>query len=419
MTPRSPHYLVVAFFLFSGAATIGCSEDAASDSASDSVDSVPPTDGNTSTPDMRSPDDASVPTDGNEPTDADTRPPAMAVECILPPAAPHHPELPRLTVDTTMPAVTGRTIEVSAGDDLQAALDEAVPGDEVVLEAGAVFRGSWSLPAKSGDGWTIIRSANLDQLPPEGQRVSPRDAEHLAILETGRGRALTIEPGSQRYRIMGLEIRAGDGVEVTSVVDVGTTAASSVEEQPKDIVIDRCWIHGAPTENARQGITLNSRDTAIMGSYIDDIKADGQDSQAINSIHGAGPFRIVNNFLEGAAENIMFGGGTPSLEGVIPSDIEICGNYFFKRPEWRDDRWSVKNLFEIKAAKRVLLSANVLEGSWTNGQIGWAIILKTGDSSPVDSEDITITHNVIRDINHGVRASPRCVSHLGLWQSSL
>src|SRR5262245_43933104 len=43
------------------------------------------------------------------------------------------PELPRRTVDTRMPPVTGRTIQVHAGDNLQQALNAANRGDEVVI----------------------------------------------------------------------------------------------------------------------------------------------------------------------------------------------------------------------------------------------------------------------------------------------
>src|SRR5262245_44438950 len=50
------------------------------------------------------------------------------------------PELPRVFLDTTYnPKVTGKTISVGAGGDLQAALDQAQPGDVISLQAGATF----------------------------------------------------------------------------------------------------------------------------------------------------------------------------------------------------------------------------------------------------------------------------------------
>src|SRR5205085_10690078 len=57
------------------------------------------------------------------------------------------PELPRLYIDTTFPPTPGVTINVPAGGDLQAALNQARPGDQLVLQAGATFIGNYVLPA--------------------------------------------------------------------------------------------------------------------------------------------------------------------------------------------------------------------------------------------------------------------------------
>jgi hypothetical protein len=45
---------------------------------------------------------------------------------------------------------TGSTIVVGAGGDLQAALNQAQPGQVVQLQAGATFDGNFVLPTKTG-----------------------------------------------------------------------------------------------------------------------------------------------------------------------------------------------------------------------------------------------------------------------------
>src|SRR5713101_2202302 len=72
---------------------------------------------------------------------------------------PIAPAPPRVYLDTTYTPPSGRTISLRAGADLQAALNSAQPGDTITLEAGAVFRGNFTLPKKQGSDWIVIRSA--------------------------------------------------------------------------------------------------------------------------------------------------------------------------------------------------------------------------------------------------------------------
>jgi hypothetical protein len=74
----------------------------------------------------------------------------------------------------------------------------------------------------------------------------------------------------------------------------------------------------------------------------------------------------------------------------------------------------VKNLFELKYARRVLLEGNVLEHIWPSEpdvaggpQHGWAILLTVrdegGGASWAAIEDVTIRNNVIRHANCGIQ----------------
>src|SRR3954451_5210779 len=76
-----------------------------------------------------------------------------------PGGVPNAPELPRTYLDTHYSPPTGNTISVPQGGDLQAALNAAQPCDVISLAAGAVFTGTFTLPAKSGSCWITIRSS--------------------------------------------------------------------------------------------------------------------------------------------------------------------------------------------------------------------------------------------------------------------
>ena len=322
------------------------------------------------------------------------------------------PELPRRRVDTAMPKQTGRTIAVPAGGDLQRAINDAQPGDTVVLAAGATFTGTVVLPEKKGTGWIVITSSAEGKLPPPGTRVTPAHAKHMPKLVTDRNvqPALRTRHGAHHYRFIGIEFTARPEVKrVSAIVEVSHKIAR-LEDVPSHFVFDRVYIHGNAKLNSQRGLTLNARSAAVIDSRIEDCHVHGFDSQAIAVWNGPGPYKIENCFLEGGSENIMFGGARTSAECMVPSDIEIRRCHFYKDPAWSKlkypNNWVIKNLFEIKTARRVLLEANVLENCWAEGQTGYAFVLKSSSPSqgqPWDTTcDITIRNNRIINCQNGV-----------------
>jgi hypothetical protein len=347
--------------------------------------------------------------------------PAAALAVLLLPAgaargpapATKAAERPRVFLDTTCVPSAGRTLAVAAGGDLQDALDGARPGDVITLEAGATFRGPFTLPRKPGAGWIVIRTAASDtDLPPPGTRVDPSDARLMPKLEAASGSVVQTAPGAHHYRFIGIEIRPKSGTFLYNLVLLGGTQAT-LEQQPDHIIFDRCYLHGDPQKGTRRGIALNSRSTAVIDSWLSDFKEVGADSQAIAGWNGPGPFKIVGNHLEGAGENVIFGGTAPSIRDLVPSDIEIRLNHFFKPMAWKagdasyeGTPWTVKNLFELKNARRVLVENNLLENNWVNAQNGFGILLTVRtelDAAPwAVVEDVIFTDNVVRRTASGV-----------------
>jgi hypothetical protein len=313
----------------------------------------------------------------------------------------------------------GSTVPVNSGGDLQAALDSASPGDTLVLEAGATFTGNFVLPNKTGTGCIVVRTSTQDSNLPEGVRVTPADASKLArVVTPGNGLpALRTETRAHNYHLIGLEIMPESPTsEVYDLISLGggSSVQTTLDEVPRDIIIDRCFIHAWPDANFKRGIGLNSAHTCIISSHISDFHSDFQDSQAIGGYNGPGPFRIINNRLEGGAENIMFGGGVPSINGLVPEDIIIRGNHFFKPLVWKADDpgntgytpW-VKNLFEIKNGRNVTLEGNLLENNWVGAdQHGFAVVLtprSEGGAVPwAVVERVRIRSNIFRHVGGGV-----------------
>ncbi len=322
-------------------------------------------------------------------------------------------ELPRVLVKSSMadtPA-PGHTRIVKQGENLQHAIDTAVCGDTLQLQAGATFQGQFQLANKSCDDshWIILRTSAPDgSLPAEGVRLTPcyagvaslpgrpdfqcsSVANVLARIEfAGKGGSgpLMFQAGASHYRFVGLEIaRANSDASITALISARDNATVH------HIIFDRVWLHGTAQGETRRGVALRSMTyVAIVDSFFSDfhcvaVTGSCTDAQAITGGSGddpGGPYKIVDNFLEAAGENILFGGGAAT---TTPADIEIRHNHLFKPTIWMEGQpgfvggvsgkpFIVKNHFELKNAQRVLFEENLLENVWGGfSQTGFSILL--------------------------------------------
>ncbi len=336
------------------------------------------------------------------------------------PRADTLPQLPREFVDTAIVPSPGRTLAVTSGGDFQDALDQARPGDEIVLAAGAVYRGPFILPNKTtGSGWITIRSNAVGrEFPSPGTRMQPSLAAKMPKLVSSRHSVIVAERRAHHFRFIGIEIKPAEETFIRDLVVLGNNTGRSVEDLPHHIILDRCFVHGDPKRGARRGLAMNGRHLAVIDSYFSDFKEVGQDSQAVAGWGGSGPFKVVNNFLQGAGENLLFGGGDPSIHNLVPSDIEIRGNHVAKplawkpgEPEHDGSNWQVKILFELKNARRVLVDGNLFEYNWQHPGYGFGITFtvrnEEGRSPWAVIEDVTFTNNIVRH-------SPSAVNIMGL-----
>ena len=229
------------------------------------------------------------------------------------------PALPTTFVDTSLVPSTGQTIQVGAGGDLQAALNSAQPGDVVSIAPGATFVGNFTLPKKAGDGWITVRSAAPDEsLALPGTRVTPAQAAAMPkLISPNSAPTVTAAPGAQGYRLIGLDVSVAPSVNtIVNIVAFGGEQ-TSLADTPRNLIIDRSYIHGQPQTNTFRGVLLNSAQSAVIDSHVSEIHVNGFDSQAILGFNGPGPFKIVNNRLEASGENIMFGGADPKTPGPL------------------------------------------------------------------------------------------------------
>ena len=414
------------------------------------------------------------------------------------------------------PLASAEVRYVRAGDDLQAALNAARPGDELRLAPEATFTGNFILPVTSGTSSITVRTDLPDEtLPGPRQRVTPATAVRFAkIVSANAEPALRTAPGAHNWTLMLLEFpstREGYG-DIIQLGD-GSSAQTSLSQVPYALMLDRLYIHGDPVYGQKRGIALNARGVSIRNCYISDIKAVGVDTQAIGGWNGPGQFSIENNYLEASGEVLLLGGSDPAIPNLVSEDVVIRYNHMTRPMSWRDPivappanvsavatdggrlragvysyrvvarrpagqgsqassvpsdevtatvsggavriswdpvanasdymvyarspagvneawsttdagfvhdgatpgrkeappsaatNWQIKNIFELKNARRVLVEHNLFENNWQAAQPGYAILFtprnQDGKCKWCVVEQVDFVHNVVRNVAGG------------------
>jgi hypothetical protein len=326
--------------------------------------------------------------------------------------------LPRLTVNTAYP-VPLRRVRVPAGSSLQAAIDAAQPGDELLLAPGATYSGNFLLRNKGVlSSWITIRSDLSDAtIGSPGTRMTPTraaTAKLAKIVTPNIYSSITTQLGANHYRFTGIEFGVASSVtDMNALVRLGENQSTqnSAATTAGFIILDRSYIHGNPTGQLKRCVMMNSATTAVVDSWLGNCHSNVSDSQAIVGWNGPGPYLIQNNHLEAGHEVIMFGGGGVTVTNVSPSDITIRGNHVMRPTSWKGV-WQVKNLIESKHARRLLIEGNVIENTWADAQAGFAFVMKsenqTWNTPWTQTTDVTIRYNKIRNIGQvfNIAANP-------------
>jgi uncharacterized protein YjdB len=327
-------------------------------------------------------------------------------------------ELPRASVSTSYPTAA-RQVRVAAGANLQSALDAAQPGDELLLAPGATFTGNFVLRNKgTSTAWITIRTDVSDAaIGAAGTRMTPSRAAsaNLAkILTPNNWSAIATDLSAHHYRLTGLEFGGTSGAQdINGIVRLGdgSSAQNSLSLVAHNLVLDRVFVRGEPTQNVRRCVSLQSATSAVIDSWISDCHGSNGDTQGIVGWNGPGPYLIRNNHIEGGHQAVFFGGADPHITNLSPSDITLTGNHITRPPSW-SGVWQTKTIIETKNARRMLIEGNVIENVWVSAQAGYAMLIKSENQSGTapwsQSTDITIRYNKIRNAGSGfnIAAAP-------------
>jgi hypothetical protein len=357
-------------------------------------------------------------------------------------AIPTYPQLPNSSKIAELENMLSYTFNSSncsvtlrQGDNLQAALDKAQPGDTICLTAGAVFNGNFTLPVKNNpqNKFITLVSTRAGELPP-GKRVTPADRSKLAKINSTHPSYTIYAPSfANYYRFVGLELANESGKNYSQVVVLGKNSDQTSSNQiPHHFVFDRTYIHGVPpvyssnkiyncsdAPSTSAGIRVNANYVVVANSYIDDIHDCDGDNSTIGVVSSEGAILVQNNFLHASGENFMMGGADPRIQGLIPADVVVRGNHFYKDPRFAGNNYvneqngyGKKNLFELKFGKRVWVYDNFFENQWESLNQNFAIVLKTdnqnGGASWAQTADVTFEYNWLKNISGAILVGAVC-----------
>ena len=142
----------------------------------------------------------------------------------------------------------------------------------------------------------------------------------LAIIDLFLREGSGLHAGS-RFGLTDLGGNDGGYGDLLQIGD-GSAGQNTLAEVPRGLTLEHLYVHGDPLVGQKRCIALNAAAVTIRDSFIADCKTVGQDSQAIGGWNGTGPYKIVNNHLAGAGENVMFGGADPAMRRTSMATFE-------------------------------------------------------------------------------------------------
>jgi len=272
------------------------------------------------------------------------------------------------------------TTHLPAGADLQTALNNARSGDVLTLERGASYQGNFVPPVRDPRRTVTVRTVGT--LP--NRRIRPTDP--LATLVSGNNDpTLVFDPGACDWKF--------DAVNVACGVQEGIVA----QDAARILLVRVLMVAGEAGQ--KRGIRGNGTNITLTRSHIANIGLAGQETQAFCAWDGAGPYTVHDNYLEAAGVNVLFGGANSARPENIPADIVFTQNTVRKQLAWKASDKVVKNLFELKSAKRVAIQDNTFEHNWTAGQPGYGIVFTVrndeGGSPWSVVEDVLFQRNTV------------------------
>jgi len=221
---------------------------------------------------------------------------------------------------------------------LTTAINASVGGDSILLQEGTTTDVALVLPAHTGASMVTIRTGvtstgsliSSSQFPAADIRMTPALAtsSNLAILRAKTNNTPAIRTasdiGSSGYWTLKHLAFTSNTYGGEALIQLGSDSDNTGEQDsiariPAHFTVNQVYIYGNPVSGQFRGMRVHVNNWIITNNYIKDIKATSE-GQAIyfNSFSSGGT--LTNNYIEGGAEGVIFGGAG----GCCHPDITVA-----------------------------------------------------------------------------------------------
>jgi PKD repeat protein len=170
-----------------------------------------------------------------------------------------------------------------------------------------------TVPTAAGTKYVTIRPTVTSWLPGPTVRVTPALSANMPkIASPGVDLIPLTVPGGRSYlRLLGIEFDKAAG-HLYQFIEIGS-GVTTYASLPHHIIVDRCYFKGNPLDDTARAIFVNADSFSLLNSYVANMQDGGVDAQAIAGFN-ASRVGLVNNFLEGYGENVLFGGADAGIK---------------------------------------------------------------------------------------------------------
>jgi hypothetical protein len=141
------------------------------------------------------------------------------------------------------------------------------------------------------------------------------------------------------------------------------------------------------TTNGRTAVSAPSAQVSAT------VPSNGAATVSWAAVSGAEKYRVYRGTASGSQKVYL---ETTATSFLYKGVSEKAGT-----PNSSGTKWLVKNTLELKNAARVTIDGNLLENSWTAGQVGYAVVLtprNSGSAPWTRVQDVTFTNNIVRHV---------------------